>query len=82
MTTIDNTSLKEYLGIVVAYIIETRIRMNRPPYMALMSNIRNVVAQGLEASLKELTEEGLFTEHSTLNERAFEFTPPKDTLKQ
>ena len=74
--------LKEYLSMAIAYIIDTRERMNRPPYMALMSNIKNVLAKGVDAALAEMTEEGLLTEHRTINEKAFEFTPPKKTLKR
>lgn len=75
--------LKEYLAMVIAYIIDTRISMNRPPLMATMTNIKNVLAKGVDAALAEMTKEGLLTEHRTLNEKAYEFTPPKQsTLKQ
>lgn len=75
--------LKEYLAMVIAYIIDTRISMNRPPLMATMTNIKNVLAKGVDAALAEMTKEGLLTERRTLNEKAFEFTPPKQsTLKQ
>lgn len=83
MNTPDIELLKEYLVTAIAYIIDTRTSMNRPPYMALMSNIKNVLAQGVDAALAEMTKEGLLTERRTLNEKAFEFTPPKQsTLKQ
>lgn len=77
MNTPDIEPLKEFVSIAVAYIIETREKMNRPPYLATMSNIKNVTAQSLDAALAEMTEEGLLTERRTLNEKAYEFTPPK-----
>lgn len=77
--TIDNASLKEYLAGVVAYIIDTREKMNRPPLLALRSNIRNVLAQNIDKALAEMVSEGLLTERRTLNEPAYEFTPPKQT---
>lgn len=76
----DIGPLKEYLAMVIAYIIDTRTSMNRPPYMALMSNIKNVLAKDVDEALAEMTEEGLLTECRTLNEKAFEFTPPKQSI--
>ncbi len=80
----DNTEpLKEYLAMVIAYIIDTRTSMNRPPLLATMTNIKNVLAKGVDAALAEMTKEGLLTERRILNEKAYEFTPPKKSvLKQ
>lgn len=36
MTTIDNGSIRKCLTIAIAYIIETREKMGKPPYMALI----------------------------------------------
>lgn len=69
--------MKEFLSCAVAYIIDTRMKMNRPPFMATAGNIKNVVSQSLERSLSQLVNEGMLTEHVTLNEKAYEFTPPK-----
>lgn len=73
--------LKEYLATAIAYIIDTREKMKRPPYMALTSNIRNVVSKDIDRALGCLVESGLLTEHVMLNEKAYEFTPPKRTVK-
>lgn len=77
MNTPDIEPLKEYLAVVIAYIIDTRISMNRPPMMATITNIKNVLAKGVDAALAEMTKEGLLTERRMLNEKAYEFTPPK-----
>ena len=79
MARTDIEPLKEYLSTAVAYIIETREGMNRPPFMALKGNIRNVVAKDLDAALAEMCAEGLLTERKTINDVAYEFTPPKKT---
>ncbi|MEZ3533134.1 MAG: hypothetical protein K1V90_08690 [Muribaculaceae bacterium] len=76
----DTEPLKEYLSVAIAYIIATRERMNRPPFMATLSNIRNVLAKDFDAALAEMESEGLITRRRTLNEDAFEFTPPKRTI--
>lgn len=77
MTEIDNAPMKEYVAMAVAYIIDTRVRMDRPPFMATATNIKNVVAKGLEETIAAMTKDGTLTEHVTLNEKAYEFTPPK-----
>lgn len=77
--TLDTGPLKEFLAEAVAYIIDTRMNMNRPPYMATESNIKNVLAQNLGKALAELVKDGTFTERQLLNEKAYEFTPPKQT---
>lgn len=69
--------MREYLAMAVAYIIDTRIRLNRPPFMATMANIRNVVAKGLEESIAAMVKDGVFTERVIMNGKAYEFTPPK-----
>lgn len=79
MTDTDLGPLKEYLAVAVAYIIDTRVEKNRPPFMATMANIRNVVARDLEAVLEEMLDEKVLTERRLLNDRAFEFTPPKQS---
>lgn len=76
----DIEPLKEYLSIVIAYIIDTRVKMNRPPLLATMTNIKNVLAKGVDAALREMTDEGLLTQRQTLNEKAYEFTPPKKSI--
>lgn len=73
----DITPLKEFVTLAVAYIIKTRERMNRPPFMATDANIKNVVAKSLEVSLSELAKEGILTEHPSVNGTTYEFTPPK-----
>lgn len=75
-----NEIIKEWLAVAIAYIIDTREKMNRPPYMATISNIKNVLAKDVNAALAEMTEEGLLTERRTLNESAYEFTPPKQSI--
>lgn len=73
----DITPLKEFVALAVAYIIDTRERMNRPPFMATDSNIKNVVAKSLEVALAELTKEQVLTEHPFVNGTSYEFTPPR-----
>lgn len=70
---IDNEPMKEFVAMAVGYIIDTRVNMNRPPFLATMTNIRNVVAQSLDSALEQLTKEGVLAERKTLNDRAFEF---------
>ena len=69
---IDNEPMKEFVAMAVGYIIDTRVNMNRPPFLATMTNIRNV-AQSLDSALEQLTKEGVLAERKTLNDRAFEF---------
>jgi hypothetical protein len=45
--------------------------------MATDTNIKNVVTKSLEAALSELTKEKVLTEHPSVNEKMYEFTPPK-----
>lgn len=63
--------LTQYLTGVVAYIIDTRRRMSRPPFLALESNIRNVVLKDVAAALSIMEGEGVLTAHQTLNEKAY-----------
>lgn len=79
MNTLDIEPLKEFLSVAIAYIIDTRVKRNRPPFFATDSNIRNVVAGSLDRALGEMAKEGLLTERATLNSKAYEFTPPKQT---
>lgn len=76
---LDTAPLGEFLAMAVAYIIDTRERMNRPPYMATEANIRNVVAQAVERTLEGMVAEGLLIRRRTINGDAYEFTPPKQT---
>lgn len=79
----NNEPLREYLSMVIAYIIDTRERMKKPPLMATQNNIKNVMAQNIQATLEEMVRDGLLTKHAGLNEPMYEFTPPKQsTLKQ
>ena len=70
---IDNEIMKDLVAQAVAYIIDTRVAMNRPPFLATMTNIKNVMTKGLDSALEALTKEGVLAERKTLNERAFEF---------
>ena len=80
MTQIDTGPLREYVVSAIAYIIETRESMKRPPMMALKTNIRNVLAKSLDGVLDEMVKEGLLTAHPTVNDTGYEFTPPKQSL--
>lgn len=69
--------MKSWLETAVSYIVETRRRMNRPPYMATTSNIKNVLSKSLANALEQAVKEGWLTERRTLNESAYEFTNDK-----
>ncbi len=66
--------MKEWLDMAVRYIIDTRRGMNRPPYMATASNIKNVLSKSLGAALEQMVKDGVLTERRTLNESAYELT--------
>lgn len=70
--------MKEWLKVAVGYIVETRRRMNRPPYMATTSNIKNVLSKSLGNALAQAVKDGWLTERRTLNESAYEFTNDKN----
>ncbi len=78
-TQTDIEPLMEYLAVAVSYIIGTRERMNRPPLMATVSNIRNVLTKDVGRALYEMEKDGLLTKRRTLNEDAYEFAPPRKT---
>lgn len=75
----NNEPLREYLSMVTAYIIDTRVKMYRPPFMATQSNIKNVMAKNIQETLEEMVRDGLLTIHAGINEPMYEFTPPKKT---
>lgn len=76
-THFDPSKLTEFVAEAIAYIIDTREKKNRPPFMATESNIKNVMAQCLDRALAGMVGEGVLTVHPGLNEKMYEFTPPK-----
>ena len=69
----DTNPMDGMVAAAVNYIIETRRERRAAPYMALLSNIRNVMAQQLDASLRRLVEDGTLVERDTFNQKAYEF---------
>lgn len=75
-------SLKEYLAMVIAYIIDTRREKNRPPYMATASNIKNMLSKSLGAALEQMVKDGVLIECRTLNESAYEINENNNINKE
>lgn len=69
--------LKEYIVMLLSDIIRRRERENIQPYHAEMVEIQNMLVADAKACINTLFKEHVLSYHKTLNDIAFEFTPPK-----
>lgn len=76
-TKIDNSPLKEYASMAVAFLIDSKIKNGVEPAMATLSEVKSLTAEDLLQVMREMCHEKVLTCRKGVNEIMFEFTPPK-----
>lgn len=77
MTQKDLEPLKEYIGEVIAVIIEDKESRKQVPAEASIVEIQNMANNDIKTVLNELVKQGVLRFHKTINNVSFEFEPPK-----
>lgn len=77
MEQIDLAPLKEYLAMLIAFIIDGKVEKRTAPFQATTQDILQMSNTHIKSALNEMVKEGLLSFNRTLNGANFEFTPPK-----
>lgn len=77
MTQKDLEPLKEYIGEVIAVIIEDKESRKQVPAEASIVEIQNMANNDIKTVLNELVKQGVLRFYKTTNNVSFEFEPPK-----
>lgn len=73
----DIGEIKEYIVVLLSDLINEREQNNIQPLSVEMTAIQNALISDAKAALNKLCSEQVLTFYKTLNDVAFEFTPPK-----
>lgn len=77
MEQIDLNPLKEYLALLIADIIDKRVKDKTAPFQAPTQEILRMVNDNVKTALNEMVKDGVLSFSRTINGANFEFTPPK-----
>lgn len=74
---IDTQPLEEYAAMLVAYMIDQRVKTNTEPYVATLTDLQNKLVEDFKEVMRGLCRADTLRCAKGLNGVMFEFTPSK-----